>query len=108
MVNCNRNYYMKKSEIIAFILSFLSISAFSQWHYQNPKPTGEPFNSIHFIDTLNGWAVGFFSLLHSIDGGVTWEFQTPGQFYSRPSSSPLIRMVCENLINIESIKNKIK
>ena len=37
-------------------------------------------DSIHFVDTLNGWAVGVSedmhdAILHTIDGGQTWEEQ---------------------------------
>ena len=31
--------------------------------------------SIYFIDTLNGWGVGESGILHTADGGVTWETQ---------------------------------
>ena len=62
-----------------------------QWH---PCTYGQPTQSLHFVDSLNGWAVGGYSwpdavpgnhvqksagitgyVFHSNDGGRTWEEQ---------------------------------
>jgi len=53
-----------------------SFALFSQWEFQNPVFTNEYLSDIQFIDTNHGWVVGQFgTILHSPDGGVTWEEQ---------------------------------
>ena len=39
----------------------------------------EPLRSIYFVDSLMGWAAGFYgTILHTSDGGVNWENQASG------------------------------
>jgi photosystem II stability/assembly factor-like uncharacterized protein len=46
--------------------------------------------TVDFLDSLHGWAAGFPTrsdlsggfVFHTSDGGVTWERQTPGDFYA--------------------------
>ena len=76
---------MKKSILFVFFLSIISISVYSQWYFQNPKPTGIDLNTGYFIDSLTGWAAGSYSLLHTTDGGITWDFQDPDQYLVNPS-----------------------
>ena len=69
---------MKTSTILlAFI--FTCLSAWAQWEPQNSGTTHQ-LNSVYFIDTLNGWVSGGWSvilahglILHTEDGGETWE-----------------------------------
>ena len=70
--------------IVILILDCICINIHAQWFYQNPKPTGEELNTIHFVDSLTGWTAGTWSLLHTSDGGTNWEYQYPGSFYSSP------------------------
>ncbi len=46
-------------------------------HYVvQPRPETDCFNDIEFADSLNGWIVGNnFVILHTVDGGQTWETQ---------------------------------
>ncbi len=40
------------------------------------RPAGEGFNSVAFVDRATGWAVASKTILHSTDGGDTWDDQT--------------------------------
>jgi len=43
------------------------------WFWQNPLPQGSSLNSVKFINSQTGIAVGFFgSILRSTDAGETW------------------------------------
>ena len=48
---------MKKLTTVICLL-LLSVSGFSQWHWQNPKPQGNPLRSLYFLDASNGYAAG--------------------------------------------------
>jgi photosystem II stability/assembly factor-like uncharacterized protein len=66
-----------------FLLSGLIISTllFSQHNYywQNPLPQGANLLGVYFINPLTGWMAGDAGVvLHTIDGGNTWEFQNSG------------------------------
>lgn len=76
---------MKKSVILFSFFSIITITVYSQWYFQNPKPTGNGLNTVYFIDSLTGWAAGSYSLIHTTDGGITWEYQDPGQYLANPS-----------------------
>ena len=44
-----------------------------------PNTDDAPLNSVYFVDSIEGWAVGADGLiLHSIDGGKNWERQPSG------------------------------
>ena len=49
------------------------------WEWQNPLPTGNSMKCLDFIDNLTGW-FGFSggTVLHTSDGGNTWEIQYTG------------------------------
>ena len=54
-------------------------SADAQWRWQNPLPTGNQLLSVHFIDSINGCAVGELgTILRTTDLGVTWSEQRSG------------------------------
>jgi photosystem II stability/assembly factor-like uncharacterized protein len=67
---------------IVIILIFLpNLFAQEGWVWQNPLPQGNRLYDVHFISNPAGygWAVGIDgTILHSTDGGVTWEFQNSG------------------------------
>ncbi len=58
-----------------------------------PRPDDAPLRSVQFVDRVEGWAVGDEGLvLHSIDGGKTWEPQSTGAALAR-ASLRRVRMV---------------
>lgn len=53
----------------------------SIWKKQASYPTGQTLDDVHMVSPLEGWAVGGFGLiLHTTDGGATWESQTSGTY----------------------------
>ena len=55
------------------------------WAWQNPEPQGNNLNAISGPDVGNVWAVGNAgAVVHSIDGGMTWQNQLSG---TRPTST---------------------
>ncbi len=53
----------------------------SAWRKQASFPTGQTLSEVHMISALEGWAVGSYGvIIHTRDGGVTWERQTSGTF----------------------------
>ena len=66
--------------LLTFSLFLLSFSySFAQWQWQNPLPQGNSLQSVTFIEQHQGWAVGTAgTILHTVDGGNTWEVQTSG------------------------------
>ncbi len=73
---------MNKIKIFIFILCFLITGkCYSQtgWFWQNPLPQGNSLNSVKFINTTTGWAVGFFgTILRTTNGGTNWISQSSG------------------------------
>ena len=70
------------------ILLFLSLSMISvllngqEWRWLNPKPTGNPLQSVFFKDSLTGVSVGGCgTITKTIDGGVTWDQIASGTSY---------------------------
>jgi photosystem II stability/assembly factor-like uncharacterized protein len=64
---------MKKS-IPLFIMLFATNLLYSQWEWQNPRPTGNPFYDIYFTDDNHGWIVGANgTVLKTVNGGNDWE-----------------------------------
>jgi hypothetical protein len=65
---------MKKILIITFISLIANINPlFSQWEWQNPKPTGNPINDMYFVDEQNGWMGGDNgTALRTTNGGIGW------------------------------------
>ena len=69
---------MKNSIVLIFLLTS---SLYSQggWFYQNPYPTGNKLNSIDYINSNTGTAVGDLgTILRTTDGGATWISQSIG------------------------------
>ena len=71
---------MKKH--VLFVIAFCllsSASAIAQWYWQKPYPTGNDLDDILMIDANEGWAAGYFgTVLHTTDGGMSWEQQYNG------------------------------
>ena len=67
---------MKKVFYLIFII-IENISA--QWFWQNPLPQGNTLNSVKFISSNVGWAVGGSgTIMKTTNGGVTWVLQLVG------------------------------
>ena len=44
-----------------------------------PRPDDAPLHAVQFVDAVEGWAVGDEgAILHTIDGGKSWERQRSG------------------------------
>jgi photosystem II stability/assembly factor-like uncharacterized protein len=68
-----------KRFIILFIAVLIGQTAFAQGWEQQVSPTNQNLNSVVFVDTSNGWAVGDSgTIIHTIDGGSNWTLQTSG------------------------------
>jgi photosystem II stability/assembly factor-like uncharacterized protein/subtilisin-like proprotein convertase family protein len=53
----------------------------SIWQKQATFPTGQQLEQVHMVSATEGWAVGGFGLvIHTTDGGATWEQQTTGTY----------------------------
>ena len=77
----------KRQWAILLTCLVLTESCFSQrWEWVTPLPTGDLCYSVFFVDSLQGWIVagGSGFVIHTPDGGKTWEYQDPGlrQYYS--------------------------
>ena len=70
---------MKKLLLITLVFLLASLNTFPQWYWQNPLPQGNTLESVTFISSNVGWAVGDFgTILSTTDGGLTWIQQTSG------------------------------
>ncbi len=70
---------MKKHLLIFFIL--FSLSAYTQWEWQNPLPQGNTIKAVEIIDADNIWAVGDCgTVIHTEDGGDSWELHFLGTY----------------------------
>jgi photosystem II stability/assembly factor-like uncharacterized protein len=68
-----------KALYISLFIFLLPINMFSQWEWQNPKPTGNGINAVQFTDSLSGFAVGKCGdIINTSDGGGTWELYNIG------------------------------
>ena len=68
---------MKKFSFL-FIFIFISLFAFgqSEWEIRNPYPTTNSLKGGFFLSDQAGWIVGYNgTILHTADGGVSWEKQ---------------------------------
>jgi photosystem II stability/assembly factor-like uncharacterized protein len=64
---------------VVFIALAASQPLAAQWEWQSPVPQGNTLSGVEFIDPLTGWAAGEYgTILHSTDGGLTWENQEFG------------------------------
>jgi photosystem II stability/assembly factor-like uncharacterized protein len=60
---------------IYFFVFLAQFTAYSQWFWQNPLPSGNNFSGIHFINHNVGFVVGGYgTLLKSTDQGESWSF----------------------------------
>jgi photosystem II stability/assembly factor-like uncharacterized protein len=68
--------------LIQVVFFFLTLTeAYSQpgWFWQNPLPQGHTLNSVKFINTTTGWAVGDGgTILRTTNSGLNWTSQTSG------------------------------
>ena len=56
------------------------------WKWQNPLPQGNSITGGFFLDAQNGWVVGDHgTIIHTADGGVTWEGQRSGTIHKLKS-----------------------
>lgn len=52
---------------------------------QKPSPVRRMLNAVEFVDDKHGWAVGYDSaIIHTADGGETWQVQEWVGEYGRP------------------------
>ncbi len=74
------NYSIIISAIIIFLNIYPEKSSLAQnWKWQNPLPTGNPINCSDFVDSLTGWfGSSAGTIIHTDDGGITWEIQYIG------------------------------
>src|SRR5829696_8010766 len=45
------------------------------WTQQAPYPTRFPINGVDIVTPTEAWAVAYTDILHTTDGGATWEIQ---------------------------------
>ena len=69
----------KKNKILLVILlltAYQNIS-FAQGYWERlSSPTNNNLSSVHFVDSLYGWAVGDLgTIIHTTDGGTSWSLQ---------------------------------
>ncbi len=75
---------MKSNRLFPVVLltccfSLLASFSFAQWELQYPLPTDQYLEDVCFVDDLSGWVVGKHgTIIHTNDGGVSWEFQESG------------------------------
>lgn len=75
--------------VLCFVLFRDRACALGHWTKQN-SGMGTRLNAVHFVSEDEGWVVGDdFALLHTSDGGATWEKRSFGRL-SFPVSGPLL------------------
>jgi photosystem II stability/assembly factor-like uncharacterized protein len=68
------------NKLIIFLIFTLSTYSQQQsWFWQNPYPQGNDLYDVSFIDSLHGWAVGYYitlnynsTIIKTTDGGKNW------------------------------------
>jgi len=69
---------MKKFTLLLLSIVFTNL-LFAQWEIKYPDPIMDNMNDIFFINETHGWAAGDEgSIIHTEDGGVSWEIQSSG------------------------------
>jgi len=59
-----------------------------RWVWQNPLPQGNTLNSVMFVDSQTGWALGEYgTVLKTRDGGASWRSQPTGGIDALTSGS---------------------
>ena len=79
-----QNISMKKNLLLFLI--FLSFHSFSQynWDYlHDVDPEPNRYDDVYFTDSLHGWACGPQTVIHTNDGGMTWDTQAVNLGYAR-------------------------
>jgi hypothetical protein len=62
-----------KHIIFSFFFMVITISGISQWTLQNPLPSVNTLNSVHFPTANTGYAVGYGgTIVKTSDAGATW------------------------------------
>jgi photosystem II stability/assembly factor-like uncharacterized protein len=68
--------------LVAIVISILSgmqtLLAQSTWIKQNPLLGNKDLESVYFVDTQTGWALGRETILKTGDGGANWTAQNSG------------------------------
>ena len=63
--------------ILFFTINFSNL--YAQWFWQNPLPQGNTLNSVDFVNSEVGWAVGDDgTILKTTNGGIDWMLQHSG------------------------------
>jgi photosystem II stability/assembly factor-like uncharacterized protein len=61
--------------LIAFSGAAIHASQTGIWTQQAPYPTRYEVNGVDMVTPTEGWAVAYTDILHTTDGGATWEKQ---------------------------------
>lgn len=65
---------MRKTAIILGLMLVAATSYAQQaWYWQNPLPQGNHLESVYFTDANNGWAVGGYGTILSVEMGKPGE-----------------------------------
>ena len=65
--------------LISFFFLLITQLCFAQWFWQNPLPQGNDLEKVYSFNQNTAIAVGATgTILKTIDGGLTWSFQTSG------------------------------
>jgi photosystem II stability/assembly factor-like uncharacterized protein len=69
--------------LMLFFLAQIQIVCFAQGTWESVViPTQSNLNSVYFTDSITGWAVGDSGvIIHTSDGGVSWELQESNTDY---------------------------
>ena len=84
---------MKKIGLVFSLILFFSVTfqLSAQWFFQSPGPTSNMLNDILFVDSLSGWIAGEDGILmHTTNGGVTWNNQITAFYYKSIKSIDFI------------------
>jgi photosystem II stability/assembly factor-like uncharacterized protein len=66
---------MKKFTLLLFAFAIISDFAYAQWYSESNIPVQTDLNSVYFIDSNHGWAVGANSILYYHDSSWTVQYQ---------------------------------
>ena len=70
---------MMKFSLACLLIFVTSISASSQWSWQNPKPQGNILFGSFYSNDQTGWACGDGgTIIKTINGGYNWNVQPTG------------------------------
>jgi|GEM_PF-3864633 len=68
--------FAMKNFLLTLALVLFSLSVYSQWYQHTDIPVSTNLSGITFIDSFHGWILGDSgTILHTNDGGSTWEIQ---------------------------------